>query len=255
MLCALLCGPACTPASVDTLNRSDHDAAAQDTANSGADVESVRDAPLQGDVFASPDGMTQPVDASVPGDVATMGTDPMWVDVEVRTSGECPTPTACGGSVVGTWDVAGVCVAVPVETALMQCPVARVTRRGGRARGTVTFGEHTATRHAEWSAEVEMFIPVVCARFVGGCAGIQTSLRLLAPESLCMANTNGDCDCTARQSGVINDADGYSTSNGEIVSATLRHRWEYCITGDTLRYHDVSTQMAREPGVITLQRH
>ena len=41
-------------------------------------------------------------------------------------------------------------------------------------------------------------------------------------------------------------ADGYTTEGGQIVSATLMRRWDYCIDGDALRYRDVSAREPRE---------
>ena len=103
-------------------------------------------------------------------------------------------------------------------------------------------------------AEVQVLIPAVCAAFVGGCPGIQAAVRNVAPDTTCAATTMGDCECTARQAGGLNDADGYTTEGGQIVSATLMRRWDYCIDGDALRYRDVSAREPREPGVITLRR-
>jgi hypothetical protein len=223
-----------------------------------AAVSSLQDGSAPGDSVAAPDVSAPAVDAPVapadrPGATTDLG-DPPWVDVDLRTRGSCPALNACGGDVRGTWDVAGVCLEVPIEGALAQCPGARVTRRGGRARGRVTFGERLALRRAEWSAEVQVLIPAVCASFVGGCPGIQAAVRGVAPDTTCAATAAGDCDCTARQAGGLNDGDGYTTEGAQIVSATLMRRWDYCIEGDALRYRDVSAREPREPGVITLRR-
>lgn len=210
------------------------------------------------DVPSALDAAALPADAPAPNPdrpaAPTDLGDPPWVDVDLRTSGACPALARCGGDVRGTWDVTGVCLEVPVEAALAQCPGARVTRRGGRARGRVTFGERLALRRAEWTAEVQVLIPAVCAGFVGGCPGIQAVVRGVAPDTSCAATAAGDCECVARQAGGLNDGDGYSTEGLQIVSATLMRRWDYCIDGDALRYRDVSAQEPREPGVITLGR-
>lgn len=236
----------CAPASVSALV--DPDAAALGDTGVRVDAAVRADAP-----GPNADG-GMPLDARPPADVrATLG-DPEWVDVDVRTNGRCPPLNACGGAVEGTWDVGAVCLEVPIEETLMRCPGARVTRRGGRARGRVTFGERLALRRAEWSAEVQVAIPAVCAAFVGGCAGIQAAVRALAPDTTCQTAASGDCDCLARQAGMLQDGDGYATEGGQIVSATLMRRWDYCVSADTLRYRDVSAREPREPGVITLRR-
>lgn len=240
VLCLSLC--ACAPASVSSL---------VDAAGGGA---MSPDGAPSNDAGARSDAAAPGADVGASTDVSWPLGEPAWVDVDVRTNGRCPELNACGGDVVGTWDVAGVCIEVPVEETLMRCPGARVARRSGRARGRVSFGERLAVRRAEWSVEVQTIIPAVCAAFVGGCDGIQAGLRLLARDSTCQASMAGDCDCVARQSGAINDADGYSTSGGQIVSATLTRRWDYCVGDGALRYRDANAQAPAEPGTITLRR-
>ncbi|MFO0625525.1 MAG: hypothetical protein U0325_07885 [Polyangiales bacterium] len=263
---------ACAPASVASL---------LDGGGVAPDVTAAADVPASSpdvpasppDVSASPpDVPASPLDVPAsppdvpasPPDVATAGSDrpapptdtgePPWVDVDLRTRGTCPPLSRCGGDVRGTWDVAGVCLEVPIEDALGRCPGARVTRRAGRARGRVTFADALAIRRAEWTAEVQVLIPALCAALVGGCPGIQSSVRAVAPDTTCVAMGLGDCDCTVRQAGGLNDGDVYRLENNQIVSASLGRRWDYCIDGDALRYRDVSAREPREPGTITLRR-
>jgi hypothetical protein len=226
------------------------------------DASSVADVPPSPDVSAAPDRGTPASDGSIRppndlgnpfGDAGALG-EPPWAMLDVRTSTSCPPLVACGGAVLGTWDVSGGCIDVPVPSQLMMCPGARVTRSVGRARGRVTFGPLIANRAAQWEVEVELFIPQVCAAFAGGCVGIQSTVRNALPDSVCVSEGAGDCRCAARQSGNIRDADGYTTMNNQIVSATLNKRWNYCIEGTRLRYQDVSAMGEREPGRIELTR-
>lgn len=227
----------CAPASVTALT----------DASVAADAGAVTDAPT-----ASANDVPAPRDRPQ-GDDGALG-PPAEVAVEVRTSGSCDALTACGGDVQGTWDVAGVCIEVPIDDTVMRCPGARITHRTGRASGRVVFGAGVARRQAQWSAQVEVFIPALCAGFVGGCAGIQSAVRAVVPDTTCATEGAGDCRCAARQAGALDDTDGYSTEGGQIVSATLRRRWDYCITGAQLRYRDASAMGPREPGTITLSR-
>lgn len=235
----------CAPASVSTLaDASGADLPRADLGNAiipGQDVSAVQDAP------AATDAATPPVDAGALG-------EPAWVGVDVRTSGACDALNACGGDVRGTWDVAGVCIEVPIADAVMRCPGAQISRTGGRARGRVTFDGARARRAAEWTAEVEVAIPAYCAALLGGCDGIQTAVRGAVPDTTCAADATGACRCLARQNGGIDDGDGYSTSGTQIVSATLLRRWDYCVSGAQLRYRDASATGPREPGTITLAR-
>ena len=189
------------------------------------------------------------------GDDGGLG-DPAWVSVEVLTDGtSCPALRACGGDVVGTWDVTGGCFELPIEGELSRCPGAAVTRREGQARGRVTFDGAFARRVAQSEVLVEITVPAICAAIVS-CATIESTLRSSgAPDSACVTETDGSCRCAARQIAAIDDADGYTIEGNQIVSATLGRRWDYCIDGTSLRYTDVTPGAStREPGVIELGR-
>jgi hypothetical protein len=179
---------------------------------------------------------------------------PRWAALDVRTTTSCPPLAACGGALPGTWDVSGGCFEVPVPAQLMMCPGARVTRSTGRARGRVTFGPLIADRAAQWEVEVELFIPSLCASFVGGCDGVQSAIRGAIPDSACVTEGGGNCRCAARQGGALRDGDGYASVGNQIVSASLMRRWDYCVEGARLRYRDVSATGAREPGTVELTR-
>jgi hypothetical protein len=182
--------------------------------------------------------------------------DPAWVDVDVLTDGTtCPPLLACGGDVVGTWDVTGACFELPIEDELSRCPGAAITRREGRARGRVTFDGAFARRVAQSEVLVEITVPAVCAAVVP-CATIESTLRSGgAPDSACVSEASGACRCAARQVTAIDDADGYRIEGNQIVSATLGRRWDYCIEGTSLRYQDVTPgATSREPGIIQLGR-
>lgn len=182
--------------------------------------------------------------------------DPAWVSVEVLTDGtSCPPLVACGGDVVGTWDVTGGCFELPIEGELSRCPGAAVTRREGQARGRVTFDGAFARRVAQSEVLVEITVPAICASIVS-CATIESTIRSSgAPDSVCVTEADGSCRCAARQVSAIDDADGYTIEGNQIVSATLGRRWDYCIDGTSLRYEDVTPgATTREPGIIELGR-
>jgi hypothetical protein len=184
--------------------------------------------------------------------------DPAWVMVDVLTDGSACAPlVACGGDVVGTWDVTGGCFELPIEESLSMCPGAAVTRRDGRARGRVTFDVGgLAHRVAQSEVEIEITVPSFCAAAVGGCAAIASAIRSSAPDSTCVTEASGDCRCAARQVTGIDDTDGYRLEGDQIVAVTAGRRWDYCIDGTTLTYRDVTPGAAstREPGIIELGR-
>lgn len=206
------------------------------------------------DVQAAEGGILPPSDVGNPfTDAGSLG-EPPWVALEVRTRGTCTPLNACGGAEVGTWDVAGGCFEIAIEERLAQCPSARVTRSDGRARGRVTFASGFANRTAQWEVNVELFVPRLCAGFVGGCPGLQAALRPYAPDTTCVAEGAGDCRCASRTQGEFRQADAYSTQNNQIVSASSNRRWNYCVTNNRLRYQDATPSGALEPGIIELVR-
>ncbi len=247
------CGSSTTPgdsATGDAVSRDDSAVSSPDVLDSGTSADDAS----ASDVTSLPDAVA----SDVPNPFADAGPlgEPAWVPITVLTMGTCPALTACGGDVVGTWDVSGACIEVPIESALAACPGAMVTRREGRARGRVVFGAAPmiARRVAQSEATVEMFVPDVCATAVGGCATLQALIQRGAPGATCTATPTGSCNCTASASYTIDDGDGYSVMGNEIVSATLNKRWEYCVADNVLRYRDTSTSGAREPGTISLRR-
>lgn len=200
-----------------------------------------------------PDGsILPPRDAGDPfGDTGTLP-PPAWVPIEIAVDAACPAFTACGGDEVGTWDVTGGCLEIEGPGAVLEmCPGATFDVEA-RGRGRVTFDGDTAVRAAQSEIIATVFVPTLCASFVGGCPAIEDLIQMQTPDSACVTTTAG-CVCEGRQHFVIDDADGYTIEGDQIVSATLMRRWDYCVMDGMLRYQDVSDEVAsREPGIIEL---
>ena len=194
-----------------------------------------------------------PTDVGDPfGDTGTVG-PPAWVPVEVLTDGTpCPELVACGGDEVDTWDVTGGCFDLPIGEMLSACPGATLSA-SGRARGRVTFTGTVANRIAQSEVTALAFVPAFCADFLGGCSAVQDLMRMQVMDSVCVDVGDG-CDCEARLITTIDDGDAYTIEGNEIVSTASGKRWEYCVTGDELRYRDVSPMGMVEPGIINLGR-
>ena len=182
------------------------------------------------------------------------------MDLTIHIDGmTCAPLVACGGDEVGTWDVTGGCVEVPlpdeVDEISSRCPGFTLTS-SGRARGRVVFDGTIARRVAQSEVTVEAFVPAICANFpgVGGCEGIERQIAMADAETACVQDARRNCRCAIRRVNVIDDADGYAIEGNQIVSATLMKRWDYCVSGAELRYRDVSSSGEREPGIIELGR-
>ena len=200
-------------------------------------------------------GVVTPVDSgSLPLDAGALG-EPVWVPLEVRAGDRsCPPLAPCGGNESGTWDVGGGCIDVVSPMQLMSCPGARVDRATGRARGRVVYAGGFARRVSQWEVEMSLFIPQLCAAFVGGCPAIESFARAVYPDTTCTTEAGGNCRCLVRQAGAIDDGDRYTVSGTQFISATSGKRWNYCVAGNQLRYEDASPSGPREVGIIELTR-
>jgi hypothetical protein len=230
-------------------------AAAPDASPPPPDTGPVADAGRDGGPDAPLDVGTvlPPSDAGNPfGDAGALG-DPAWVPLTVLVDGRaCPPLVPCGGVITGTWDVGGGCFAADLS-AIMMCPGAHASG-SGMGRGRVVFDGTVAHRVAQSEVDILVTVPAICAGFVGGCAGIETRIRMATPDAACTTETDGSCLCQARQTTVINDTDGYTTSGDEIIGTTSGKHWAYCVAGDSLDYQDVSSSGTREPGIVDLTR-
>ncbi|NOY93064.1 MAG: hypothetical protein GXP55_17915 [Deltaproteobacteria bacterium] len=241
------------------------DAGASDAAGSdaAADADVSDAATTDGSTAdaASPDAATSDAsvmdassDAAVSWPEGCGSPAPAWADLTVGEPGTCPAFSACGGDIVGAWDVSGGCFEFAVESTLSSCPGASVTRRTGRGRGCVAFGaDGVARRVAESEVEIDVFVPAVCASFVS-CSTIESQIRARGLDANCPADAAGNCECVVRSATRIDDTDTYSTTATEIVGGTSGKRWEYCVTGSQLNYRDTSPSGSREPGVVELTR-
>jgi hypothetical protein len=224
-------------------------------ASPGADAAPASDASPASDTGpASTDGaILPPIDAGDPFTDDAGLPEPPWVSIDVRTSSACTPLIPCGGDITGTWDVVGSCVEVPgVQTVLTTCPLAHATLGTHQARGRVTFNNGLAHRTAQSEVEIDLHIPALCANAVGGCTAIQASFRVTAPDSACIADASGNCDCASRTVSMIQDSDGYTLVGDEIVSQTFQKHWAYCVANSTLTYEDTSPTLPHEPGINVL---
>ncbi len=217
-------------------------------ADTGGSIDSGTDA--GGGVDAGSDtggGADAGTDGGAP--LPVCGTPPV---VALTVADTCPEFAACGGDIMGTWDFSGGCVAVDLSTVMM-CPGAMVTRREGSGRGCVQFDGVTARRVAEAYVSGDVFIPSLCAMFIGGCDAIEMMVTDARPdaEATCTTTAMG-CDCTFSLAVTIDDNDAYTIEGNQIVSASSDKRWDYCVEGMALDYTDASMAADAEPGIFTL---
>jgi hypothetical protein len=150
--------------------------------------------------------------------------------------------------------VSGGCVAfTQVNTLRSVCPDATVSGMG-TARGRVSFAAGTMTRdlHVDWRGRVG--IPSYCASLVGGCGTVADTVRAYVPGATvsCPGDGSGGCACTLSIDSTTADTSPYRIEGNQIVRASDGRRWDYCVSGTSLRYRE--TTGALEPGTFAFTR-
>jgi len=183
------------------------------------------------------------------GELPVCGTPPTFA-IDVVDPGGCPAFTACGGDEVGIWDFAGGCIEVDLS-AVSACAGATVTRKVGYGRGCVDFDGTFGRRVGQATVEIETHVPPsICT--LGGCMALQTQLRANGVTgATCVDASDGGCDCEASTTNDLEQASSYTIEGNTIVVGS--RRWDYCISGDTMTYTDV-TLGTPEPGIYDLTK-
>lgn len=185
------------------------------------------------------------------GSVTTDAGPPPDVAFEVRVDGTyCPALASCGGALEGTWQVSGGCVDfVQVNTLRSVCPSASV-RGTGTARGRVTFAGTTMTRNLDVDWRGAVGIPGSCSTLVGGCGAVESTVRANVPGAAvsCPPDGAGGCACTLTIGRTLADTSTIRLEGNQFVRDADARRWEYCVSGSSLRYRE--TTGVHEPGAF-----
>jgi hypothetical protein len=185
----------------------------------------------------------------------------------------CANVTACGGDVVGTWNVTGSCLTVSgdmdVSSFGLGCPT--VTATGTltvagtwTANGDGTYSDNTTTTGTE-----TLELPTTCLDVSGThttCSRISAPLSSVGFDSVdCVDNaaTAGcTCTCTIDQAGGLGVGPMYPSASGTYTVAgnTLTitagaQEYSYCVDGTTLTVTPVSVgRTATITGSVQLQQ-
>jgi hypothetical protein len=233
---------------------------ARDGGRRDADVDPARDGGMSGeDGGATPgdDGaVARDAGSAVDAGIGTPDAGPAPdVAFEVRVDGTlCPALASCGGALEGTWQVNGGCVAfTQVNTLRSVCPAASV-RGTGTARGRVTFAGTTMTRNLDVDWRGAVGVPKSCADAAAGCGNVESLVRGAVPEAAvsCPGDGAGGCACTLTIGRTLADSSTVRVEGNQIVRDADGRRWEYCVSGPSLRYRE--TTGALEPGTFAFTR-
>ncbi len=168
----------------------------------------------------------------------------------VGTEASCDNVQPCGGDVVGTWIVAGACVAVGGEIDLtgvgLGCSSGTVTGSTLHVSGAWTASvDGTYTDELAWSGEEEFTLSAgclqvsgtttTCDRVGGVLTGVGYMEGLYYDAVTCLADaTPGGCNCTAIIDHPASAATGTYTVAGNVITTSRGAEYAYCVEGNTL---------------------
>jgi len=181
----------------------------------------------------------------------------------------CANVTACGGSVVGTWNVRSSCLKVSGTLDLSSigatCPNAVVTG-SLTASGTWTANANgTYTDRTTTSGDEQFDLAPSCLIISStqtDCAGAANIITSLGYATVtCSPVSAGGCSCSAtiKQSGgpgllsVFAAADGSYVTSGDQLTLEGGLPYTYCASGDTMTWTPKSTSPTMT-GTIAFQR-
>lgn len=212
---------------------------------SDAGTAPVDDAGTEADAGTGQDAGAEPDAGTLP-DAGTGG-GPVELDLETS----CP-HTPCGGSIPdGVYRYTAGCVVNYFADLSQLCASATITTTKASVDGTLTFSNgNEVDRDVRVRAEGTAFVPSSCL-FGGTCQQASTLISSYFPGSTCTSATGG-CDCALLLERTVTDSSSYTVSGNQLLAGT--RTYDFCVSGATLTYEDVSAGNERQPGVYTLER-
>ncbi|HWP06310.1 MAG TPA: arabinofuranosidase catalytic domain-containing protein [Polyangiaceae bacterium] len=191
------------------------------------------------------------------------------------STGTCPDVTACGGNVLGTWNVSASCLTMSGQLDLptagldpRSCTSAPLTGHLS-VTGSITYNaDETYADHTVTTGSAHVDLAAGCLLISGtkiDCKGAATALEAagLRPATCTVAPTGGGCSCdgTVNQMGGIGQptpipgtSGNYLASNNVLTLTTDSGNptQAYCASGTTLTVTPQSTTSTKISGTITL---
>ncbi|MCC7536440.1 MAG: hypothetical protein IT379_09510 [Deltaproteobacteria bacterium] len=165
--------------------------------------------------------------------------------------GGCPTFSGCGGEIEGTWSYDGACIddEMPFDTSF--CPSIRLVDTNGEVSGTLTVADGLLTQSTTASFSATFDLPGECTMGLA-CSMIESALDGADGIDGSACSEAGDgCRCTITTANTSMSSD-MVTISGNIATTGSGERYEYCVSGGTLRYRNLDD--ADFAGVFTLVR-
>lgn len=158
--------------------------------------------------------------------------DPKIVDITFAD--KCPDVAACGGDVVGSWDLSDACVEGVWDEARKACPTLGVKKQSGTVQGRIVFGPNSLSRAVKFSFSATLSFPPACLGNAS-CSQVQGILLKSFNSATCTTATSG-CDCdVGSTSTTTGSGESYSIQGNQLVGGNGNH-FDYCVKGSSMTY-------------------
>ena len=165
------------------------------------------------------------------------------------SGGSCAPIVACGGNLVGTWQIAKLCSFALLPTSNVGCPGASAEINSLSASGTFTFNaDNTTQNNALVAFNESVHYPSSCYS-AAQCNDLQALLA--SDPGVSAANCTYDatigCDCTLTAESRSTSTTGtYQTAGSTLTiqsgTQTTPENDTYCVQGSTLQIQNVNAQ-------------
>ena len=166
---------------------------------------------------------------------------------EVESAGAtCEPVAACGGDILGTWQLRAVCsddlVALARSAVFAPECVETIVGVEADAAGTTTYGaDGTMTWSRTIMLDVQMALTSACLTALNGqvvdaasaCSMLASDAGAVPSLMLSSCSAAGEtCDCTAKVEVTMSNTSAYAISGTQIMADS--EAYDYCVAGDVL---------------------
>jgi hypothetical protein len=143
---------------------------------------------------------------------------------------------ACGGDIVDTWNIDGLCATFPADEFDEVCPTATVEIVVDGS-GTVAFNEDlTYAVNIDITGSLEIALPAGCVEGEATCEGV---LGDNPDDPICSGTPASGCNCSKAIGDVNDDTGTYTLYGDDITFDGESVPSHYCVDGDTLKVQTV----------------
>jgi hypothetical protein len=158
---------------------------------------------------------------------------------------------ACGGDLLGKWQLTGGCFVVLQQPELEFCPSATAELHLDKSSGTLVFDKDTYSRDFDLTSRLMLSVPEKCKHTQDteyDCADLSTTLS--SGNTLeCKDASGGSCSCEATYGSKQMDS-GIYTKKGNQVQL-VPGLTDYCVSGSAMTVRPVISMSMGKMGEMT----